>query len=95
MIYLRRGRVQLAAEQVTRCSAKVEAVCAQVVYESEAAFSRAFVRGGSLLRPSFKQGQGRWYDDAGVDRRLHRCPLVAPLFPGSSVHACVVRASLR
>lgn len=44
MMYLMRWRLQLAAEQLTRGSAKVAAVGAQVGYESEAAFSRAFKR---------------------------------------------------
>src|SRR3954468_15483453 len=44
MLYLTRWRLQLAAEQLARGSAKVAAVGAQVGYESEAAFSRAFKR---------------------------------------------------
>lgn len=44
MMYLTRWRLQLAAEQLTRGTAKVAAVGAQVGYESEAAFSRAFKR---------------------------------------------------
>ena len=44
MMYLMRWRLQLAAEQLARGSAKVAAVGAQVGYESEAAFSRAFKR---------------------------------------------------
>jgi AraC-like DNA-binding protein len=44
MMYLTRWRLQLAAEQLARGSAKVAAVGAQVGYESEAAFSRAFKR---------------------------------------------------
>jgi AraC-like DNA-binding protein len=44
MMYLARWRLQLAAEQLTRGTAKVAAVGAQVGYESEAAFSRAFKR---------------------------------------------------
>ncbi|MDQ2767489.1 MAG: AraC family transcriptional regulator [Gemmatimonadota bacterium] len=44
MLYLARWRLQLAAEQLTRGSAKVAAIGAQVGYESEAAFSRAFKR---------------------------------------------------
>jgi AraC-like DNA-binding protein len=44
MLYLTRWRLQLAAEQLSRGSAKVAAVGAQVGYESEAAFSRAFKR---------------------------------------------------
>ena len=44
MLYLMRWRLQLAAEQLARGSAKVAAIGAQVGYESEAAFSRAFKR---------------------------------------------------
>lgn len=44
MMYLTRWRLQLAAEQLSRGTAKVAAVGAQVGYESEAAFSRAFKR---------------------------------------------------
>jgi AraC-like DNA-binding protein len=44
MNYLTRWRLQLAAEQLVRGSAKVAAVASNVGYESEAAFSRAFKR---------------------------------------------------
>jgi AraC-like DNA-binding protein len=44
MSYLTRWRVQLAAERLARGSAKVAAIGAQVGYDSEAAFSRAFKR---------------------------------------------------
>ncbi len=44
MQYLTRWRLQLAAEQLARGSAKVAAIGARVGYESEAAFSRAFKR---------------------------------------------------
>ncbi|HMA01903.1 MAG TPA: helix-turn-helix transcriptional regulator [Gemmatimonadaceae bacterium] len=44
MLYLARWRLQLAAEQLSRGSAKVAAIGVQVGYESEAAFSRAFKR---------------------------------------------------
>ena len=44
MLYLTRWRLQLAAEQLARGSAKVAAIGAQVGYDSEAAFSRAFKR---------------------------------------------------
>lgn len=44
MQYLARWRLQLAAEQLARGSAKVATIGAQVGYESEAAFSRAFKR---------------------------------------------------
>jgi AraC-like DNA-binding protein len=44
MLYLARWRLQLAAEQLSRGSAKVASIGANVGYESEAAFSRAFKR---------------------------------------------------
>ena len=44
MQYLTQWRLQLAAEQLVRGTAKVAAIAAQVGYESEAAFSRAFKR---------------------------------------------------
>ena len=44
MLYLTRWRLQLAAEQLRRGSAKIAAIGAQVGYDSEAAFSRAFKR---------------------------------------------------
>jgi AraC-like DNA-binding protein len=44
MLYLTRWRLQLAAERLARGSAKVAAIGAQVGYDSEAAFSRAFKR---------------------------------------------------
>jgi len=44
MQYLTRWRIQLAAGQLAHGSAKVAAIAAQVGYDSEAAFSRAFKR---------------------------------------------------
>jgi AraC-like DNA-binding protein len=44
MQYLTQWRLQLAAEKLSRGPAKVAAIAAQVGYESEAAFSRAFKR---------------------------------------------------
>jgi AraC-like DNA-binding protein len=44
MLYLTRWRLQLAAEQLARGSAKVATISERVGYESEAAFSRAFKR---------------------------------------------------
>ena len=57
MLYLRRWRLQLAAEQLTRGSAKVAAVGAQVGYESEAAFSRAFVRETGLSPAAWRRAR--------------------------------------
>ena len=42
MLYLKRWRLQLAAEQLSRGAAKVAMVASRVGYGSEAAFSRAF-----------------------------------------------------
>ncbi len=44
MQYLTQWRLQLAADQLARGSAKVASIGARVGYESEAAFSRAFKR---------------------------------------------------
>ena len=57
MLYLRRWRLQLAAEQLTRGSAKVAAVGAQVGYESEAAFSRAFMRETALSPAAWRRAR--------------------------------------
>jgi AraC-like DNA-binding protein len=55
MLYLTRWRLQLAAEQLARGSAKVAAVGAQVGYESEAAFSRAFKRETGLSPAAWRR----------------------------------------
>jgi AraC-like DNA-binding protein len=57
MLYLRRWRLQLAAEQLARGSAKVAAVGAQVGYESEAAFSRAFMRETGLSPAAWRRSR--------------------------------------
>ena len=44
MLYLKRWRLHLAAEQLTSCSAKVSAIGTRVGYDSDSAFSRAFKR---------------------------------------------------
>jgi AraC-like DNA-binding protein len=44
MLYLTRWRLQIAAEHLARGTTKVAAIGAQVGYDSEAAFSRAFKR---------------------------------------------------
>ena len=44
MRYLARWRMQIAANLLTQSDAKVAAIGAQVGYDSEAAFSRAFRR---------------------------------------------------
>lgn len=55
MLYLTRWRLQLAAEQLCSGSAKVAAVGAQVGYESEAAFSRAFKRETGLSPAAWRR----------------------------------------
>jgi AraC-like DNA-binding protein len=57
MLYLTRWRLQLAAEQLARGSAKVAAVGAQVGYESEAAFSRAFKRETGLSPAAWRRNR--------------------------------------
>jgi len=57
MLYLKRWRLQLAAEQLPRSSAKVSAVAAQVGYESEAAFSRAFKREAGLSPAAWRRAR--------------------------------------
>ncbi len=57
MLYLTRWRLQLAAEQLSRSSAKVAAVGAQVGYESEAAFSRAFKRETGLSPAAWRRAR--------------------------------------
>ena len=55
MLYLTRWRLQLAAEQLARGAAKVAAIGAQVGYESEAAFSRAFKRETGLSPAAWRR----------------------------------------
>lgn len=57
MLYLTRWRLQLAAEQLSRTSVKVAAVGAQVGYESEAAFSRAFKRETGLSPAAWRRAR--------------------------------------
>ena len=58
MLYLARWRLQLAAEQLSRGSAKVAAIGAQVGYESEAAFSRAFKRETGISPAAWRRERG-------------------------------------
>jgi len=55
MLYLTKWRLQLAAEQLSRGSAKVAAISARVGYESEAAFSRAFKRETGLSPAAWRR----------------------------------------
>lgn len=60
MQYLTQWRLQLAAETLSRGSAKVATVGAQVGYESEAAFSRAFKRATGQSPAAWRRArQGR------------------------------------
>ena len=55
MLYLTRWRLQLAAERLASGSAKVATIGAEVGYESEAAFSRAFKRETGLSPVAWRQ----------------------------------------
>lgn len=55
MCYLTRWRVQLAAERLSRGTDKVAAIGAQVGYDSEAAFSRAFKRETGLSPAAWRR----------------------------------------
>jgi AraC-like DNA-binding protein len=57
MTYLARWRLQLATEQLARGSAKIATVGAQVGYESEAAFSRAFKRETGLSPTAWRRAR--------------------------------------
>ncbi len=55
--YLTQWRLQLAAEQLSRGSGKVAAIGAQVGYDSEAAFSRAFKRETGLSPGAWRRAR--------------------------------------
>ncbi|MGH7678864.1 MAG: AraC family transcriptional regulator, partial [Gemmatimonadaceae bacterium] len=57
MLYLKRWRLQLAAERLARSSAKVATVATQAGYESEAAFSRAFKQETGLSPASWRRAR--------------------------------------
>lgn len=58
MLYLTRWRMQLAAEQLSRSTAKIAAIGAQVGYESAEAFSRAFKRETGLSPDAWRRARG-------------------------------------
>ena len=60
MQYLTRWRLQLAAERLRSGSAKVAAIAAQVGYESEAAFSRAFKRQTGVSPAIWRRAPQSW-----------------------------------
>jgi AraC-like DNA-binding protein len=57
MLYLKRWRLQLAAEQLCRTAAKVATIATQVGYESEAAFSRAFKQETGVSPASWRRAR--------------------------------------
>jgi AraC-like DNA-binding protein len=57
MLYLTRWRLQLAAEKLSRSSAKVATIGAEVGYDSAAAFSRAFKRETGMSPDSWRRGR--------------------------------------
>jgi AraC-like DNA-binding protein len=57
--YLTQWRLQLAADQLARGSAKVASIGARVGYESEAAFSRAFKRATGLSPSAWRGARQR------------------------------------
>jgi AraC-like DNA-binding protein len=54
MQYLTQWRLQLAADLLRRSRAKLSAIAAQVGYDSEAAFSRAFKRATGLSPGAYR-----------------------------------------
>lgn len=59
MLYLKRWRLQLAAEQLVHGGAKVATIGTRVGYDSEAAFSRAFKRETGLSPTAWRASHAR------------------------------------
>jgi AraC-like DNA-binding protein len=59
MLYLTRWRLQLAAQRLASGPAKVASIAAEVGYDSEAAFSRAFKRETGLSPAAWRQARQR------------------------------------
>lgn len=57
MLYLKRWRLQLAADQLCRSHAKVATIATQAGYDSEAAFSRAFKQETGLSPASWRRAR--------------------------------------
>jgi AraC-like DNA-binding protein len=57
MLYLKRWRLQLAADQLCRSPAKVATIATQAGYESEAAFSRAFKQETGLSPAAWRRAR--------------------------------------
>ncbi|MEO7963944.1 MAG: AraC family transcriptional regulator, partial [Gemmatimonadaceae bacterium] len=57
MLYLKRWRLQLAADRLARGAAKVATIATEVGYESEAAFSRAFKQETGVSPASWRRSR--------------------------------------
>ena len=71
MLYLKRWRLQLAANQLTLTAAKVATIATQVGYESEAAFSRAFKQETGLSPASWRRARQQHPAPPTTKRRDH------------------------
>ncbi len=64
--YLTQWRMQVAANLLTQSGAKVSAIGAQVGYESEAAFSRAFKKATGVAPGAWRDGRARERDGGAL-----------------------------